>query len=111
TNMEMVLTIKKRVRTSAATYVDKRQKQEETKFKKNLKATKVIESIIILINLVGSISIDFIAMMYNSHRIHVLEALKQELEQDKDKISVCDISEIGLVEMTSTRVHECLLIN
>lgn len=47
--------------------------------------------------------------MDQSHRIQVLEALKKELELDKAKTSVSDISELGLVEMTRKRVHESLL--
>lgn len=82
---------------------------EETIFKTNLEATKEIARQLRLRNLGGIIIIDFIDMMDESHKNQVLEALKKELELDKAKTSVSDISELGLVEMTRKRVHESLL--
>ncbi|KEI35174.1 Rne/Rng family ribonuclease [Allofrancisella frigidaquae] len=81
---------------------------EETIFKTNLEATKEIARHLRLRNLGGIIIIDFIDMMDESHRIQVLEALKKELELDKAKTKVSDISELGLVEMTRKRVNESL---
>ncbi|QIV96789.1 RNAse G [Allofrancisella inopinata] len=81
---------------------------EETIFKTNLEATKEIARQLRLRNLGGIIIIDFIDMMDESHKIQVLEALKKELELDKAKTKVSDISELGLVEMTRKRVHESL---
>ncbi|MBK2026657.1 Rne/Rng family ribonuclease, partial [Allofrancisella guangzhouensis] len=81
---------------------------EETIFKTNLEATKEIARQLRLRNLGGIIIIDFIDMMDESHKTQVLEALKKELELDKAKTQVSDISELGLVEMTRKRVHESL---
>ncbi len=81
---------------------------EETIFKTNLEATKEIARQLRLRNLGGIIIIDFIDMMDNSHKEQVLEALKKELESDKAKTNVNDISSLGLVEMTRKRVHESL---
>ena len=82
---------------------------EETIFKTNLEATKEIARQLRLRNLGGIIIIDFIDMMDQSHKNQVLEALRKELELDKAKTNVSDISELGLVEMTRKRVHESLL--
>lgn len=81
---------------------------EETIFKTNLESTKEIARQLRLRNLGGIIIIDFIDMMQESNKSQVLDALKKELEGDKAKTSVSDISALGLVEMTRKRVHESL---
>ncbi|API87719.1 Rne/Rng family ribonuclease [Francisella uliginis] len=81
---------------------------EETIFKTNLEATKELARQLRLRNLGGIIIVDFIDMMDQSNKNQVLEALKKELELDKAKTSVSDISELGLVEMTRKRVQESL---
>ncbi|MCL4114420.1 UNVERIFIED_CONTAM: hypothetical protein GTU68_041310 [Idotea baltica] len=81
---------------------------EETIFKTNLEATKEIAKQLRLRNLGGIIIIDFIDMMDENNKAQVLTALKKELELDKAKTTVSDISELGLVEMTRKRVYESL---
>ena len=81
---------------------------EETIFKTNLEATKEIARQLRLRNLGGIIIIDFIDMMDETHKEQVLDALKRELESDKAKNNVNDISPLGLVEMTRKRVYESL---
>lgn len=81
---------------------------EETIFKTNLEATKEIARQLRLRNLGGIIIIDFIDMFDENHKEQVLDALKKELETDKAKTNVSQISSLGLVEMTRKRVHESL---
>jgi ribonuclease G len=81
---------------------------EETIFKTNLEATKEIAKQLRLRNLGGIIIIDFIDMMDEVHKEQVLDTLKRELETDKAKNNVNNISPLGLVEMTRKRVYESL---
>lgn len=81
---------------------------EETIFKTNLEATKEIARQLRLRNLGGIIIVDFIDMLNEAHKEQVLSAFKKELENDKAKTTVSDISSLGLVEMTRKRVHESL---
>ena len=60
-------------------------------------------------NVGGIIVIDFIDMATLENRDMLFEGLITALEQDKTKVRVAGISEIGLVEMTRKRTRESLL--
>ena len=81
---------------------------EETIFKTNLEATQAIVRQLRLRNLGGIIIIDFIDMSDLEHRRQVLRALEKALESDHAKTNVCDVSSLGLVEMTRKRTRESL---
>lgn len=81
---------------------------EETIFKTNLEATQAIARQLRLRNLGGIIIIDFIDMLDEDHRRHVLRALERSLERDRAKTHVCGVSFLGLVEMTRKRTRESL---
>lgn len=81
---------------------------EETIFKTNLEATVTIARQLRLRNLGGIIIIDFIDMSDISHREQVMRALEKSLERDKAKSHICDVSGLGLVEMTRKRTRESL---
>jgi ribonuclease G len=59
-------------------------------------------------NLGGIIIIDFIDMLQLEHRQQVLKLLEKSLEKDYAKTYVCDVSPLGLVEMTRKRTRESL---
>ncbi|MDQ7074977.1 MAG: ribonuclease G [Gammaproteobacteria bacterium] len=81
---------------------------EETIFKTNLEAAQAIARQLRLRNLGGIIIIDFIDMLREEHKKQVLWALEKCLEKDHVKTQVCDVSALGLVEMTRKRTRESL---
>lgn len=81
---------------------------EETIFRTNLEAAQTIARQLRLRNLGGIIIIDFIDMLQHDHRQQVLKLLEKSLERDYAKTYVCDVSPLGLVEMTRKRTRESL---
>ena len=84
------------------------QNLEETIFKTNLEASQAIARQLRLRNLGGIIIIDYIDMEHDEHKRQVLKALKKYLDKDHAKTQVCDVSPLGLVEMTRKRTRESL---
>jgi len=85
-----------------------RRNLEETIFKTNLEAAQSLARQLRLRNLGGIIIIDFIDMSISEHRRQVLRALEKALEKDRAKTQVCEVSSLGLVEMTRKRTRESL---
>jgi len=81
---------------------------EETIFKTNLEATQAIVRQLRLRNLGGIIIIDFIDMLDPEHRNQVLAALEKNLMLDHAKSHICEVSDLGLVEMTRKRTRESI---
>ncbi|SMF94030.1 ribonuclease G [Methylomagnum ishizawai] len=81
---------------------------EETIFKTNLEAAQAIARQLRLRNLGGIIIIDFIDMRDEEHRFQVLHSLQKGLEKDHAKNTICEVSALGLVEMTRKRTRESL---
>jgi ribonuclease G len=81
---------------------------DDTIFKTNLEAAQVIARQLRLRNLGGIIICDFIDMDSVEHRDAVLEEFRKMLARDHTRISVCDFSALGLVEMTRKRTRESL---
>lgn len=81
---------------------------EETTYRTNLESAQTIARQLRLRNLGGIIIIDFIDMHDVEHRRQVLRALEKALEKDHARTHVCDVSELGLVEMTRKRTRESL---
>lgn len=81
---------------------------EETIFKTNLEATQTIARQLRLRNLGGIIILDFIDMTVPEHRNQVMRALEKSLERDRAKSHICEVSGLGLVEMTRKRTRESL---
>jgi len=81
---------------------------EETIFKTNLEAAQALVRQLRLRNLGGIIIIDFIDMSDEEHKRQVLRALEKALDKDHAKTNVCDVSALGLVEMTRKRTRESL---
>ncbi len=85
-----------------------RHNLEETIFKTNMEAAQAIARQLRLRNLGGIIIIDFIDMVLEDHKRQVLGALEKHLARDHAKIQVCEVSPLGLVEMTRKRTRESL---
>ena len=81
---------------------------EETIFKTNLEAAQAIARQLRLRNLGGIIILDFIDMSEPEHRRQVLRSLEKALEKDHAKSYICEVSSLGLVEMTRKRTRESL---
>ncbi|HBR96997.1 MAG TPA: ribonuclease G [Gammaproteobacteria bacterium] len=81
---------------------------EETIFKTNLEAAQAIVRQLRLRNLGGIIIIDFIDMTTQEHRQQVMRAFDKYLQRDPVRTQVCEVSSLGLVEMTRKRTRESL---
>jgi ribonuclease G len=81
---------------------------EETIFKTNLEAAQAIARQLRLRNLGGIIIIDFIDMLEEDHKRQVLAALEKNLELDRTKSHISEVSALGLVQMTRKRTRESL---
>lgn len=86
-----------------------RNSLEETAFKTNMEAAPAIAHQLRLRNVGGIIIIDFIDMQDTNHQRQVVDVLKKALENDRAKISVVNMSPLGLVEMTRKRSTESLV--
>ncbi|MDC1286560.1 ribonuclease G [Gammaproteobacteria bacterium] len=84
------------------------QNLEETIFKTNMEASQAIARQLRLRNLGGIIIIDFIDMERDDHKRQVLKSLQKYLGKDHAKTQVCEVSPLGLVEMTRKRTRESL---
>jgi ribonuclease G len=79
---------------------------EDTITKNNLEAVKEVVRQLRLRDIGGIIVIDFIDMANPRNRATVEEALQSELERDRTKTYVVEISPLGLVEMTRQNVTD-----
>ncbi len=79
---------------------------EDTITKNNLEAVKEVVRQLRLRDIGGIIVIDFIDMANPKNRASVEEALRTELERDRTKTYVVEISPLGLVEMTRQNVTD-----
>src|SRR5438445_497758 len=79
---------------------------EDTITKNNLEAVKEVVRQLRLRDVGGIIVIDFIDMANPKNRAQVEEALRTELERDRTKTYVVEISPLGLVEMTRQNVTD-----
>ena len=79
---------------------------EDTITKNNLEAVKEVVRQLRLRDIGGIIVIDFIDMASPKNRATVEKALGEELERDRTKTYVVEISPLGLVEMTRQNVTD-----
>ena len=82
-----------------------RRNQDSTIFKTNMEAAREVARQLRLRDLGGIIVIDFIDMDIPDHREKVLNALRSELGRDRSPTKTCQVSAMGLVEMTRKRVR------
>ncbi len=81
---------------------------EETIFKTNLEAAQAIARQLRLRNLGGIIIIDFIDMQEAEHARQVLRALEKHVERDHAKVTISELTSLGLVQLTRKRTRESL---
>ncbi|HET9939350.1 MAG TPA: Rne/Rng family ribonuclease [Gaiella sp.] len=82
------------------------QRLEDTAVKNNLEAVKEVVRQLRLRDIGGIIVIDFIDMANPKNRQAVEETLRTELDRDRTKTFVVEISPLGLVEMTRQNVTD-----
>ena len=82
------------------------QRLEDTIVKNNLEAVKEVVRQLRLRDIGGIIVIDFIDMANPKNRQAVEDAFRMELERDRTKTYVVEISPLGLVEMTRQKVTD-----
>ena len=82
------------------------QRLEDTATKNNLEAVKEVVRQLRLRDIGGIIVIDFIDMANPKNRQAVEDAFRTELERDRTKTYVVEISPLGLVEMTRQNVTD-----
>ncbi|MHB1099748.1 MAG: ribonuclease G [Burkholderiales bacterium] len=81
---------------------------DDTIFKTNLEAAIVIARQLRLRNLGGIIIVDFIDMDNAEHREAVLNEFKKALSRDHTRMTLSEMTALGLVEMTRKRTRESL---
>jgi len=98
-------------RTEAMTVVDVntgkfvgKSNLEETVFKTNKEAAVEVARQLRLRDIGGIIVIDFIDMEVSENRDEVIRVFRQELDRDKTRSHVFEISPLGLVQMTRKNV-------
>jgi len=89
-------------------FVGKSNRLEDTIVKTNLDAVKEIVRQIRLRDLGGIIILDLIDMEERKNRHRVMEALQEELKQDRSPSKVLQFNEFGLVAITRKRVRQSL---
>jgi len=85
-----------------------RKNLEDTVLRTNLEAAAETARQLRLRDIGGIIVIDFIDMQDPQNRQQVVERLSRELERDRTKTRVSDMSRLGLVEMTRKNVTDGL---
>ncbi len=86
-----------------------RKNLEDTVYKTNLEAADEIARQMRLRDLGGIIVVDFIDMEYHSHRKKLLERCQDAVSMDNANITVSDVGELGMIEMTRKRVKHNLV--
>jgi ribonuclease G len=81
---------------------------EETIYKTNLEAVQTLSRQLRLRNLGGIIIIDFIDMQDSEHGRQVLRALEKYMERDHSKVTISELTSLGLVQITRKRTRESL---
>lgn len=79
--------------------------QEDMIYEINLEASKEIARQLRLRDIGGIILIDFIDMKSEKHKNALLKNFEQILKRDRAKVSLVDITQLGVVELTRTRVR------
>ncbi|WP_072281887.1 Rne/Rng family ribonuclease [Rappaport israeli] len=82
--------------------------QDDTIYRTNLEAAKMIARQLRVRNLGGIIMLDFIDMTSQEHRDGVMAALMAALAEDKSKYTISPITPLGIIEMTRKRTRESL---
>ncbi len=81
---------------------------EESVYKTNVEAAKMLMRQLRLRNIAGMIIIDFIDMKSREHQLAILDHLQKLATFDRSRITLHGFTQLGLVEMTRKRAYESL---
>ena len=84
---------------------EKGKDKEETFFKINMEAAKMIAIHLRARNLSGIILVDFINLKKNDHKTQLIEYMRDLLKQDSVTADVVDMTGLGLMEITRKKVN------
>ncbi len=90
-------------------FVGKRE-LEETVLQTNIEAAREIAYQLRLRNIGGLIVIDFIDMQKKEDREKLFKIFETELKNDRSKVHILKVSELGLVEMTRKRTQDDITV-
>jgi ribonuclease E len=82
---------------------------EETAFKTNVEAARQISKQLRLRDISGLVVIDFIDMVSEANKKSLLNILSNSCSQDKAKIQLSSISNLGLVQLSRQRIKSSFL--
>jgi len=82
---------------------------EQTLVKTNIEAAKEISHQIRARGLGGLLVVDFIDMKNRSNRHKVHEAFSEAMKSDRERFTMLEMTEVGLIQMTRRRVRPSLL--
>ena len=88
-----------------------KKNQESNNLRINLEAATEIARQLRLRDIGGLIVIDFIDMEDRGNRKKLVDSFRRELQKDRAKVSVSDVSDFGLVEMTRQRIRTSLFFS
>lgn len=100
--------------TSACVTIDvnsgkfKDKDSETTSFKVNMCAVDEVCRQLRLRDLGGIVIVDFIDMEKSEHRKAVERKMKKNMKEDKCKVQVVPITQLGIMEMTRQRMHDSI---
>ncbi len=82
---------------------------EDTVLQTNLEAAQEIARQVRLRDLGGIIVLDFIDMEYPQNRRALMKHFRESLKNDRARITLSEVSELGMIEMTRKRVKHNLM--
>ncbi len=85
--------------------VDGKRSRETTFFKINCEAAKEVARQIRVRNISGIILVDFIDMKNKQNERQLFDLLQRELQKDKTRTSLIDITKLGLAEITRMKTR------
>ena len=88
--------------------IEGKRKKETTFFKINCEAAVEAARQLRVRGISGIILIDFIDMQEKEHRRQLMSLMKEELNKDKVRTSLIDITKLGLVEITRMKKYKPL---
>ncbi len=82
---------------------------EDTVLQTNLEAAKEIAQQVRLRDIGGIIVLDFIDMEYAQNRRTLINSLRENLRNDRARITLSEVTDLGMIEMTRKRVKHNLI--
>lgn len=85
--------------------IEGKRQMETTFFRINCEAAKEVARQIRMRGISGMILVDFIDLKDKNHQRELMSILRSELQKDRVKTILVDITKLGLVEITRMKIH------